>query len=160
MPDSEPATTRSPSRRRLLQGVAGCALPLTTMPFAASGSDETIRLCRSWLSTEAQIFKLQERWSDVENYVVANYDNWFTLTEDEQRKLPDAAEMFEIDARMDAIQDAREDIIPRLPGLIATTREAILMKLEVVADLLRLEDHRDELDLLNSARRDLEAAWR
>jgi hypothetical protein len=65
-----------------------------------------------------------------------------------------------IDARMDAIQDAREDIIPRLPGLIATTREAILMKFEVVADLLRLEDHRDELNLLNSARRDLDAAWR
>ena len=130
------------------------------MPFAASGSEETIRLCRSWLSTEAQIFKLQERWSDVENYVVAKYDNWFTLTEDEQRKLPDAAEMFEIDARMDAIQDAREDIIPRLPELIATTREAILMKFEVAADLLRLEDHRDELNLLNSARRDLEAAWR
>jgi hypothetical protein len=145
--------------RRAVVG-ASTALPLAAMPFAASGSDETIRLCRSWLSTEAQIFRLQERWSDVENHVVAKYDNWFTLTEDEQRKLPDAAEMFEIDARMDAIQDAREDIIPRLPGLIATTREAILMKFEVVADLLRLEDHRDELNLLNSARRDLDAAWR
>jgi hypothetical protein len=148
-----------PLSRRAVIG-ASTALPLATIPFAASGSDETIRLCRSWLSTEAQMFRLEERWSDIENHLAAKYDNWFKLTEDEQRNLPDAAEIFEIDARLDAISDAREEIIPRLPGLIATTREAILMKFEVLANLLCLEDHRDELNLLNSARRDLDAVWR
>src|ERR1700733_4448220 len=72
--------------RRAVVG-ASTALPLAAMPFAASGSDETIRLCRSWLSTEAQIFRLQERWSDIENHLAANCDNWFELTQDEQRKL-------------------------------------------------------------------------
>jgi hypothetical protein len=82
------------------------------------------------------------------------------MTEAEQRGLPDAAEMFEIDRRIEAIHDSREAILPKLPALVATTREAILMKFEVLAEALFLEDHRDELDLLNSARRDLEAAWR
>jgi hypothetical protein len=145
--------------RRAVIG-ASTALPLATMPFAAPGSDETIGLCRSWLSAQAQIFRLEERWSYIENYVAATCGNWFELTEDEQRKLPYAAEMFAIDARIDAIYVDQEDIIPMLPGLIATTREAVLLKFEVLANLLRLEDHRDELNLLNGARRDLDAAWR
>jgi hypothetical protein len=51
-------------------------------------------------------------------------------------------------------------ILPKLPALVATTREAILMKFQVVAVSLALEENRLELNLLNSARRDLEAAWR
>jgi hypothetical protein len=82
------------------------------------------------------------------------------MTEAEQRLLPGAAEMFEIDARMTAIHANREDILPKLPSLLATTREAILMKFQVVAVSLALEENRLELNLLNSARRDLEAAWR
>ena len=119
-----------------------------------------MRLCRSWLSTEARIFELEERWSDLEVYLSKTYESWFRMTEGEQRSLPDAAEMFEIDRRIQAIQDSREEILPKLPGLVATTREAILMKFEVVAEALYLEDYRNELNLLNSARRDLEAAWR
>ncbi|HEX3367002.1 hypothetical protein [Phenylobacterium sp.] len=139
---------------------ASPALPLATTPFAASRSDETMRLCRSWSSTEAQIFRWQGQCCDIENYLAAACDIWFELTQDEQRKPPDAAEMFEVDARIDAPRDAREETIPMLPGLVATSREANLIKFEVLATLLRPEGHRDELILLHSARRDVEAAWR
>jgi hypothetical protein len=144
------------SRRALI----GAALPMTAAARPPSRPDETIRLCRSWLSTEAEIFRLQEQWCDIENHLTDKYETWFRLTEDEQRTLPDAAEMFAIDARMDAIHDARQDIIPLLPRLVATTREAVLLKFEVLATLLGLEDRRDELALLDSARRDLDAVWR
>ncbi|HEY2752749.1 hypothetical protein [Phenylobacterium sp.] len=149
--------------RRAVIG-ASAALPLVPPsdlpPAPIDGTAETLRLCRSWLSTEAQVFDLLSQWRSLEKHVCAKHHNWFRMTEAEQRRLPDAAEMFEIDAQIATIYDAREDILPKLPALVSTTREAILMKFEVVAEALCLEDNRDELNLLNSARRDLEAAWR
>lgn len=161
MPPSAPRAT--PSRRAVIG--ASAALPLSTLAtspkaLAADGSAETLRLCKSWLSTEAEHYELAGRWCDQENFLSAKYPNWFGMTEAEQRMLPDAAELVEIDARLAAYPNGHGNILPKLPALVATSREAILIKFEVVATALCLEDNRDELRLLNSARRDLEAAWR
>lgn len=153
----------APSRRAVLG--ASAALPLSTLAVApnavaADGSAETVRLCKSWLSAEAEHYDLAGRWCDQENFLCAKYSNWFRMTEAERRKLPDAAELFKIDAQLDLYPKGHENILPKLSTLVATSREAILMKLEVVAAALCLEANEDELTLLNSARRDLEAAWR
>lgn len=153
----------APSRRAVIG--ASAALPLSTLAvapnaLATDGSAETVRLCKCWLSTEAQHYDLAGQWCDQEKLLIARHSNWFKMTEAERRQLPDAAELFEIDARLDVYPKGHEDILSELPALVATSREAILMKFEVVAGALRLEDNQDELRLLNSARRDLEAAWR
>jgi hypothetical protein len=153
----------APSRRAVLG--ASAALPLSTLAVApnavaADGSAEAVRLCKSWLSAEAEHYDLAGRWCDQENFLCAKYSNWFKMTEAERRKLPDAAELFKIDAQLDLYPKGHGEILPKLAALAATSREAILMKFEVVAAALCLEANEDELTLLNSARRDLEAAWR
>jgi hypothetical protein len=153
----------APSRRAVIG--ASAALPLSTLAVAPNalapdGSAETVRLCKSWLSTEAHHYDLAGRWCDQEKLLIARYSNWFKMTEAERRRLPDAAELFKIDAQLDVYPKGHEDILPKLAALGATSREAILMKFEVVAAALRLEENEDELRLLDSARRDLEAAWR
>jgi hypothetical protein len=153
----------APSRRTVIG--ASAALPLATRAVApnavaADGSTETVRLCKSWLSAEAEHYDLAGRWCDQENFLCAKYSSWFKMTEAERRLLPDAAELFKIDARLDVYPKGHDDILPKLAKLVATSREAILMKFEVAAAGLCLEDNGDELRLLNSARHDLAAAWR
>jgi hypothetical protein len=136
--------------RRALLGVTG-ALPLPSNRLSAPE-------CESWLAKEAQTNRLASRWSAVESHL-AKHHGWFTLCQAERLALPEAAEMREIDARLERLSGECAHVIPKLPSLAATSRTAILLKFEVLAHVLRREEHRDEHALLRSTLRDLKAAW-
>lgn len=155
MPEPKSASN---SAARLCAVVGAPALSSQVSAPGGSTSDETIRLCKFWLAHEAKTTGLARRWSEVETYLAQNC-RWFDLSEAEQSALPEAAELWAIDARLERLSGEAAHIIPMLPSLAATNRMAILLKFKVLAHVLKREDYADEHALLRSALLDLEAAW-
>ncbi len=64
---------------------------------------------------------------------------WFSLSAVEQRALPQAAEMFEIEAQIDDLCEGRERRLRRLSELKAQDMPGVVGKLAVAARLLEDE---------------------
>lgn len=140
----------APSRRALL-GLA-MAAPLLTAQM--SPSDRTVALCEAWLAQDAEIGRLQGRWSEHETWLVRHHA-WFRLSEAERRALPAAKPLRDIDARLDVLSDRRDELLGALPSLAAATPKALAAKLAVAARLVRPEDQPEAHRLIAAALRDL-----
>jgi len=66
---------------------------------------------------------------------------WFTRSAAEQRALPEAAEMFEIEVRLDQLSRQRERLLKPLSHLPADTLHGIACKLVVAARLMEHEEN-------------------
>jgi len=157
MPDSKSPASGALSRRVVI-GVAS-ASPLTLSQERLVSSNQTEKLCRAWLANEEEARRLVGLWGNLETYL-ATHHNWYELSEEEQRILPEAAEMHAIDARLDVIQNERETFLSRLPAMPAEDRPTLMLKFRTVQTLLLPEEHPEARASFDSALRDLVLLWR
>ncbi len=156
MPDPKSAASGALSRRVVIGAVSAGTLS----PMEQTGSfNQTSMLCKAWLAIEAERYRLTRHWAKLEDYMAKHHD-WLKLTDAEQLALPEAAKMHAIDARLTALQRAREEILPQLPALPAQDRRSLLLKLQVVEALLPPEESPEAKALLKSSLRDLADLWR
>lgn len=151
-PRAAPAQVRldSPTRRTILAG-------LSSTPFVEPAewqADETVSAGEHWLALNAETERLQSRWGQLEDALVRHH-RWYKLTERERCRLPAGQELFDIDERMDALDDEREAALKRLPMLQAKTKAGLAAKLAVAAIAISPYDHEDEHNLIASILRDL-----
>lgn len=139
-----------PTRRTILAGLS-CGSLATPAPAHV---DETVAVGERWLALNAEAERLQSRWGDLEDVLVRHH-RWYKLTERERCRLPAGQELFDIDERMDALDDEREATLKRLPTLQAKTRAGLAAKLAVAAIAISPDDHVDEHSLIASILRDL-----
>ena len=99
---------------------------------------------------------LVARWSSIETWLIHNF-GWADLTDDEQRALPEAAELHAIDTQLQQVDTDRHQCEVALIGLPAASRDDLQVKLQVVADLLNPADHAVAHRLLTTAIEELKA---
>lgn len=142
------------SRRAVLGAqAAGLAAPVLPAPADA----DTVALCRTWLANKAEMMRLLDRWAEIEDRLMdagrrAGSDH---LSGD----IHQAAPLRAIDARLDQLGAERQVLAPKLAALKATTREAVMLKLEVVTAELFVQDFPVIYGLLHTAVRELDALW-
>lgn len=112
-------------------------------------------IAKRWAVAGQAEAELQTLWSKVETSLIEHF-GWARLTEEEQKALPEAQELFALDARLDAVESerrrCREDLI-RLP---ARTLGDLLAKVQVAVDTIDPTDNDSAHRLLASIWRDLE----
>jgi|SRR5579859_1409629 len=105
---------------------------------AGPQSDETVGLCAEWIALSREIEGLVRRWQALETWVGQEY-GWFELNEGEQRALPAAAEMYEIDERLELMSRDQERRLALLAGREANTVQSLAGILAVAARIMRDE---------------------
>src|SRR5579859_681519 len=120
---------------------------------------EAARLCRIWLAREAEIGGLTRRWQKLESYLF-DHHRWPELTLEAQRNLPEAAVLHELDAQIDGLRSRQGRLLAELPGLVAESKDAVMLKFEVLANLLCHDDQPEVYLILRSAVSDLSDVWR
>lgn len=137
------ATTLAPGAGK---GATGPALPAS--PIAA--------IAAQWRVVKQAEAALVARWSNIETRLVDHF-RWADLTDDEQKALPEAAELHAINAQLQQLEADRRHCPVVLVGLPATSRDDLQLKLQVVADLLNPGDHALAHRLLTTAIGELKA---
>ncbi|MCR5877289.1 hypothetical protein [Phenylobacterium sp. J367] len=155
MSDSEPATTRSPSRRRLLQGVTALSLPI---PSLTGATDPGKVVAERYCALEQEQRRLHTAWSDVESWL-HRHRNWPRLTQAEQAAVPEAAQFAVIEAQLDAIDKQYDALVPLLKTTSACTRDGVIARLDALLWFLNPYDNADAYPLLQSCQDDLKRLW-
>lgn len=156
MSDSEPATTRVPSRRRLLQIGSAAGLPLPTL---AGAGDPGKLVAERYCALEHEQRRLYLAWQDVETWLF-KHRNWPRLTKAQQAAVPEAAQFRVIEDQLDAIDQQYDAVLPLLKTTSATTREGVLARLDALLWFLNPHDNEDAYPLLQSCQDDLRRLWR
>ncbi|WP_421935484.1 hypothetical protein [Phenylobacterium sp.] len=151
--DPHPRPPRLSRRALLAAPAAGLAPPV----LPARADADTVALCRTWLANKAETMRLLERWGDIEAELMRLQGP--PRPGDALMAGPQAAPLRVIDARLDQLHAEREALAPSLPLSTATTREAVLLKFEVVMAELFVQDFPVIYGLLHTAVRDLKALW-
>jgi hypothetical protein len=155
MSDSEPATTHSPSRRRLLQGAAACSLAIPPLTGAIDPGKE---IAKRYCALEQEQRRLYLAWQDVETWLF-KHRNWPRLTESQQAAVPEAAQFRVIEDQLDAIDKQYDALVPLLKTTSACTREGVIARLDALLWFLNPHDNEDAYALLQSCQRDLKRVW-
>lgn len=106
------ASAHAVSRRSLLAGASAVALPVPAAtavldpPAAGSPGPGPGQLFRSWLAIDSRIERLQTRWAKLESWLIQNH-NWCELSAPEQRALPWARELRDIEGCLDLLFEQR-----------------------------------------------------
>jgi hypothetical protein len=142
------------TRRALIAGTS--AAPLFVVASPGAPADETVLLCQRWQALRAEIERRQSRWSALESWLIHNH-SWCDLSAEEQGGLPAAAELHEIDARLDELFDRLAALGEVLPSLPATNPTAIVAKLSVAAALIWPQDEPQAHQLIVASIREITA---
>ena len=118
--------------------------------------DQPIAVCDRWLKMNSQIQALTLRWAEVESSLARDFD-WLKLTEKDQDNLIQGRELRDIDARLDKLFKQREKLSTVVLSLSATSYDAVVAKLAVLAALVDPEDHPAAHILVISAVNELRA---
>jgi hypothetical protein len=136
MSDTEPNDLVAFSRRALI-GVASAA-PFYGVGNGPTSPDDLAVSCKEWLAIDGEIDGLSRRWARLESRMVRDF-NWFALSPEERRSIPQAREMFELEEGMDQLSDERERRLTSLVKLKAKDLHGVGDKLAVAARLLQYE---------------------
>jgi len=159
--------TSGPSRRALIAGAAavpllatGGALPTrAVVRIPATGSvptDPAVELARHCLALHRENEQLHRRWGDAEAWLADNHD-WFKLTEAQQRALPEARKLYDIDQRFAVLKKERPRAMRRLRRTPAKSLAGAIGKLRVVAAAIEPDEFPSAYRLLEATIRDLQA---
>lgn len=154
MAEAPAPRTPRPSRRAVLSAPAGFAAPA----LAGGLDDDCVAVCRAWLANKAEIMMLLDRWAAIEDRLIDDARRLAGLGH-ASREIHQAPPLKAIDVRLSQLHDERETLAPRLAALKATSREAVLLKFEVVRVELFVQDFPVIYGLLHTAVRELEALW-
>ena len=111
------------------------------------------------LADEEEYARLSLRWDRLEQVMIRDH-KWLELSDEQQRALPEAKELHEIDARLTALSGARAEILPLLASMAAANRRTLMLKLKVVLMLLLPDEQPEARTLLDSTLCDLGSLWR
>jgi hypothetical protein len=103
--------------------------------------------------------RLHRRWGDVEAWLADNHD-WFKLTEEQQRALPEARKLNDIDRRFAALKKERPRAMRRLRRTPAKSLAGAMGKLRVVVAAIEPDEFPSAYRLLKATIRDLSALER
>lgn len=156
MSDSEPATTRAPSRRRLLQTATACAVP---WPPLIGAGDPGKLVAERYCALESEQRRLILAWQDVETWLF-KHRNWPRLTKAQQAAVPEAAQFRVIEDQLDVLDKQYVEVLPLLRTTPATTRDGVVARLDALLWLLNPHDNEDAYPLLHSCQDDLKRLWR
>jgi hypothetical protein len=92
----------------------------------------------AWLLLDSEINQLALQWARLETQMAREF-GWLALSQVERRALPQAAEMFEIEERLDQLSDERENRLTSLAKLKAKDLHGVASKLAIAAQVLRHE---------------------
>lgn len=122
-----------PSRRAVASATASIPLAATAPAKAcvAVRGDLPAR-CAEWLTLDLEIDRLSRRWSLLETQAVREFD-WFKLSSAKRSALPMAAEMDDIDDRIQALFKERTKGLKALRRMKATDAHGAVSKLVVAA---------------------------
>ena len=147
-----------PSRRALIKGASSAVAVagLASSAALANSPDETISLCRRWTALEMECEAIWSEWADIEARLSKQHDNFFKLSDLEQRMLPDGgARMLEIEQTSVQLAALREDVFPKIPRLRARTTEAVVAKLVVAGFLVVHDEHPEAHKIIKDSIKDL-----
>jgi hypothetical protein len=134
--------------RRTVIGAGAASPVLGGVPHAA---EDTVTRCAQWIALDLEIDRLTMRWAKLEALMAREF-GWFALTDGEQKALPEAAEMFEIDARLEALSHQRERLLKPLSHLRAHTLHGVTSKLVIAARLVEHEENPAQPFVANAIR--------
>lgn len=147
------------SRRKVVAALGSAPL-LTDGKFtAAAAADPVLVLCAQHGELARRQEQLMRRWGDREAWLGDNRD-WFSLSNAEQRALPEAQLLYAIDEEYDRCVRAGVRIVRRLRALPALTVDGAAAKLSVVAEVVDPEDYPGAHRVLLSTIEDLRAIGR
>jgi len=112
-------------------------------------------VCAGWPST---LERLQTRWAKLETWLGKEHA-WFQLSPAEQRALPWAKELRDIDGCLDLLFEQRDALLESLPTH-GGGMDSVIAKLAVVERLIWSCDHPEAHALIAGARLDLIAMSR
>ena len=149
------------SRRAVIAGTSvaafGAAKPaaaLVSPPVAAlTAPDEGTKRCVRWLAINAKIERLQTRWAKLETWLGKEHA-WFQLSPAEQRALPWAKELRDIDGCLDLLFEQRDALLESLPTH-GDGMDSVIARLAVVERLIWPCDHPEAHALIVGSRLDL-----
>lgn len=119
--------------RRMLLCAATAAPALGRLPGAQP--DPLVARCADWLAADVESDRLSHRWAALEARL-AEECRWFSLSEAERRRLPEAAEMFEIQERLDRLAEELDQRLEALARSKAKDLHGAASKLVVAARVL------------------------
>ena len=152
---ADPSEPRAPrlSRRAVLAAPAALAAPA----IAGGSGDNCVAVCRAWLANKAEMMRLFDRWAEIEGRLMETrrWEGAGNASAD----LHQAPPLRTINARLEQLSEERQMLAPQLAALQATTREAVMLKFEVVRAELCVQDFPVIYGLLHTAVRELDALW-
>jgi len=146
------------SRRAVLVGTSAAAASTPTIgvasrPRTTVAPVDGAQAYRRFLYIDGKISRLQ-RWARLESYLV-DHHNWCRLTDAEQRTLPAAQELRDIDGMLELLFEQREALLPKLPARGASSLQVVVARLAVVERLIWRDDFPEAHAMIAGAREDL-----
>lgn len=142
------------TRRGLVAGVPATALLASATSAAAP--DQAVTACENWLALDAERNRLSRRWQKLETQLACEH-NFLKLSRRQQKKLPQAQELYEIDDRLEELWEEQEALLKILPTLVATSAFGLAGKLAVAATHVCKDENEEGHHLIVSILRDLKA---
>lgn len=168
----KPRKPSGPSRRGLIAGAAAAPLlaagstprrratiPEPQARTALISVDPVVELARQCLALHRENERLHRRWGAAEAWLADNH-NWFKLTEAQQRALPEARKLYDIDQRFAMLKKERPRAMRRLRRTPATSLAGAIGKLRVVVAAIEPDEFPSAYRLLEATIRDLNALQR
>ncbi len=147
------------SRRKIVAGMG--SVPLLTQAKLAKvvEADPVLLLCAHYGDLVRRQEALLRRWGDREAWL-SKHRNWFSLSDEEQRELPEARALDAIDEEYDRCIREGVRVMRRLRSVPALTVAGAAAKLSVVAEAIEPDDYPSARGVLLSALDDLRALSR
>lgn len=147
------------SRRKIVAALGSAPLLANSKFAAAVAADPVLLLCAHYGELARHQEQLMRQWGDREAWLGDNRD-WFRLSKDAQRALPEAQLLYAIDEEYDRCVRAGVRIVRRLRAVPALTVEGAAAKLGVVSEVIDPEDYPGAHRVLLSTIEDLHAIGR
>lgn len=110
-----------------------------TPPEVQPDARGLLQRCAEWLAAETEQDQLTRRWAELETQLERQH-GWLRLSLAERRAIPEAAEMFRLEASLDRLTHHNDDVLESIAKLKADNLVAVTAKLAIVARLLRDDD--------------------
>jgi len=142
------------SRRKVVAGMGSVPLLTQAKLAKATEADPVLFLCAHYGDLLRRQEALMRRWGDREAWL-AKHRNWFSLSKEAQRALPEAQALYVIDEEYDRCVRESVRVMRLLRAVPARTVEGAAAKLSVVAEVMEPDDYPSAHRVLTSAIADL-----
>ena len=119
-------------------------------------ADQAVIACENWLALRAAHERLARRWSRLEAKLEREH-NYLSLSRRQQRALPQARELDDIDDQLEELHEQQQTLLAILPTLAANSALGLAAKLAVAAVEVCPEENEEVHHLIASILRDLKA---